>query len=133
MATEKKNQLVDEQTQEVERIRDIIFGSQMRTYEDKFKVIQRDLDRLQEEVNRLNEKLAEQEEFHNKKMQALQREMRTATEHLRDELHETAQKLRDEKVDKEVLGELLIELGTQLKAGGSLVHAFKDLLDAKEE
>lgn len=133
MATAKKSPQLGEQPQEVERIRDIIFGSQMRTYEEQFQVFRRDVERLQGEIDHLNEKLTEQEEFHNKKMQALQREMRNATEHLRDELHETAQKLGDEKVDKEVLGDLLIELGSHLKAGGSLVNAFKDLLASKED
>jgi hypothetical protein len=55
--------------------------------------------------------------------------MRQVDEALRDELRQTAQKLTLEKVDRLALGQLLIEVGTQLKTGGSL----SDLLDGLEE
>ena len=38
---------------EVDRIRDILFGGQMREYEQRFQVMQRDLERLQQELDRL--------------------------------------------------------------------------------
>ena len=70
---------MDEQSQaksqDVERIRDIIFGTQMRDYQQQFEELQRDLVRLQQDIDQLNEQLAEQDSGHNKKLQALRREV----------------------------------------------------------
>jgi DNA repair exonuclease SbcCD ATPase subunit len=128
--------MTDEQTeampqltpsQEVARIRDIIFGSQMQDYEQRFDVVQRDLDRLQQEIDRLSEQLADQDGNQSKKLQNLRQEMRKADKDLREELRQTAQKLMTDKVDRVAMGDLFIELGTHLKTGGSLVDLLKDL------
>jgi DNA anti-recombination protein RmuC len=101
----------------------------MREYGQRFENVQRDLDRLQGEIDRLVEQLTDQAGDQSKKLQALRREMRQADDGLREELRQTAQKLMADKVDRVALGELFIELGTQLKAGGSL----SDLLKIVEE
>jgi predicted nucleic acid-binding Zn-ribbon protein len=101
----------------------------MRDYEQRFQNVQRDLDRLQGEIDRLTEQLSEQGTDQGKRLQNLRQEMRQVDEALRDELRQTAQKLTLEKVDRLALGQLLIEVGTQLKTGGSL----SDLLDGLEE
>lgn len=113
--------------QEVERIRDIIFGPQMRDYEQRFQAAQRDLSRLQQELDRLNERLSEQDREQGTKLQALRGEMRQADDDLRDELREKAQQLMTDKVDRVALGELFIELGTHLKAGGALADLLQVL------
>lgn len=137
MATDKNTSNPDEKAPEVERIRDIIFGSQMRTYEGNFQTIQRDLDRLMQEIERLNEKLtnqiAEQDKSHNQKLQVLERDSRKADDGLRSELREIAQKLTDEKVDRQMLGDLLIELGNQLKSPGSFAGTLKAMLEPKDD
>jgi predicted RNase H-like nuclease (RuvC/YqgF family) len=111
-----KAEPVKETTQEVERIRDIIFGTQMRDYQRQFQTLQRDLERLQQEIDRLNEQLADQDSSQGKKLQDLRREVRKADGDLRD----TAQKLTADKVDRVALGQLFVELGTNLTTGGSL-------------
>lgn len=126
MTTEKKNPGAAENPQEVDRIRDIIFGSQMRAYEGNFETIQRDIERILNEIDRLNEKTDEQDRVHNQKLQTLERELRKANDHLRTELRETAAKLTDEKADRQVLGDLLIELGSQLKSAGSFTGEPKE-------
>jgi len=85
-------------SQDVERIRDIIFGSQMRDYQQRFDAVERDLTRLQGEIDRLTEQLAEQDSDQTKKTQVLRRDMRQADDDLRNELRETAQRLSTEKV-----------------------------------
>ena len=115
-----KAEPVTESTQEVERIRDIIFGTQMRDYDRQFQTLQRDLERMQQEIDRLNEQLADQDSGHGKKLQALRREVRKADSDLREELRDTAQKMTADKVDRVALGQLFIEIGTNLTAGGSL-------------
>jgi hypothetical protein len=116
-----------ETPQEVDRIRDIIFGHQMRDYDQRFKNVQRDLDRLQQELDRLTEQLAEQDSDQGKKLQKLRREVRQADDDLRTEAREAVQKLTSDKVDRAALGELFIELGNNLKTGGSLVDLLKGL------
>ena len=120
-----------EGVQEVDRIRDIIFGPQMRDYAQRFQTVQRDLDRLQQEIARLTEELADQDSSQGKKLQDLRREMRQADSDLRDELRQTAQKLTTDKVDRVALGELFIELGTHLKEGGSLADVLKGLVETE--
>jgi predicted nucleic acid-binding Zn-ribbon protein len=121
-----------ESIEEVDRIRDIIFGHQMRDYEQRFQIFQRDLERLQQEIDRLTEQLADQDSSQSKKLQDLRREMRKADDGLRDELRETAQRLTIEKVDRVALGELFIELGTHLKTGGSLAELLKGLEEQEQ-
>jgi len=118
-----------ETPQEVDRIRDIIFGPQMRDYEQRFQTVQRDLDRLQQATDRLNEQLADQDSAQVKKLQALRQEMRQADDDLRTELRQTAQTLTTDKVDRLALGEMFIQLGTHLKAGGSVADLLKDLVE----
>ena len=119
--------------QEVDRIRDIIFGSQMRDYDQSFQAVQRDLERLQGEIDRLTEQLADQDSEQSKKLQTLRREMRETDDGLRGELRQTAQQLATDKVDRAALGELFIELGTQLKTGGSLAALLKGLEEKEAE
>ncbi len=119
--------------QDVERIRDIIFGRQMRDYEGRFEAVTRDLERLQQELDRLTQALADQDGEHAKKLQTLRQELRTSDDGIRSELRDTAQRLTVDKVDRVMLGDLLVELGTHLKmdAGlGDLPADLKALEDA---
>jgi chromosome segregation ATPase len=125
--TDKKASLQAEPPQEVDRIRDIIFGPQMRDYDQRFETVQRDLDRLRQEIDRLSEQLADQDSSQSKKLQALHQEMRQADDDLRNELRKTAQTLMTSKVDCVALGELFIDLGTHLKTGVSLAEVLKGL------
>ena len=122
-----------EAAREVDRIRDIIFGPQMREYGQRFENVQRDLDRLQGEIDHLVEQLTDQAGDQSKKLQALRREMRQADDGLREELRQTAQTLMADKVDRVALGELFIELGTQLKAGGSLADLLKIVEETEQD
>ena len=116
-----------ESPQEVERIRDIIFGAQMRDYERQFQVVQRDLERLQRDIDRLSQQLTDQESSQSKKIQGLRQEMRQADDDLREELRQTAQTLTTNKVDRVALGGLFVELGTRLKTGASLTDLLEDI------
>jgi predicted nucleic acid-binding Zn-ribbon protein len=122
-----------EPAQEVERIRDIIFGAQMKDYEGRFQTVRRDLDRLQAEIDRLNERLAEQAGDQSKKVRDLRQEMRRADDDMRDELRESAQRLTADKVDRTVLGELFTQLGGQVKTGGSLTDMLAELGEPEQD
>ena len=122
-----------ESAQEVGRIRDIIFGAQMRDYDHRFQTVQRDLERLQQEIDRLAEQLADQDSVQSKKLQDLRRETRKADDDLREELRQTAQELTTDKVDRMTLSELFIELGTHLKTGGSMADLLKGLGELEQD
>jgi ElaB/YqjD/DUF883 family membrane-anchored ribosome-binding protein len=129
--TEAPSQL--QSTREIHRIRDIIFGPQMRDYEQRFQMLQRDLERLQQEVDRLTGQLADQDGSQGKKLQSLRGEMRKADDGLRDEMRQTSQALTTDKVDRVTLGELFVELGEHLKVGGSLADMLKDLMETEQD
>jgi len=116
-----------EALQKVDRVRDIIFGHQMRDYEQRFQLLQRDIQRLQQELDRLNEQLTDHNSEQVKKFQAFRQEMRQADDSLRDEIRQVTHRLTDEKVDRLALGELFVELGSHLKAGGSMIDFLKNL------
>ena len=109
-----------EVVEKMDRVPDIIFGPQMRDYDQQLQSVKRDLERLQEEIDHLNERLVEQDGNQLKKLQALHREMRQVDDDVRNELRQVTQKLTIDKVDRLALGELFIELGGHLKMGGSL-------------
>jgi predicted nucleic acid-binding Zn-ribbon protein len=116
-----------ETAEEVGRIRDILFGHQMRDYQQRFDALRRDLERLQGELDRLRQQLADQDADQGKKLGSLRQEARDADEALRGELRETAAQLSDQKTDRAVLAELLIQLGADLKGGRSFDGILKSL------
>ena len=116
---------------DVDRIREILFGGQMREYEQRFQVMQRDLERLQQELDRLNEQLGSQDSEQNKKLQAQRRDLRQADDEIRSELRQTTQTLTNEKVDRAALGELFAELGNRLKTGSSVADLLASLVQSE--
>jgi DNA anti-recombination protein RmuC len=134
---EEEVSMSDEQlqanSQDVERIREIIFGTQMRDYQQRFEAVQRDLARLQQQLDHLTEQLAEQDSNQGKKVQSLRQEMRQADDALRSELRETAQKLTVDKVERVDLGRLFLEIGTHLTEGRSIGDLLKTLVEKEQD
>jgi predicted nucleic acid-binding Zn-ribbon protein len=105
----------------------------MRDYQQQFQALQRDVSRLQEELNRLSEQVAEQESGQGKKLQALRRELREADDGLRTELRESVQKLAGDKVERADLGRLFLEIGGQLTEGRSASDILQSLMAGGQE
>lgn len=174
-----------ESLEKMDRIRELVFGTQMRDYNQRFEVVNRDLVRLQQEINHLNEqlsaqahaasqrlnevdarltaeiqdqarlqsealqaadrKLTEQLQALDRRMseqfreaekknntrfqeiaeqlaqvnQDLQRTLRQIEAELRNDVRDWSERLTNDKTDRFNLGDLLIELGTNLKEGDS--------------
>lgn len=119
--------------QDLERVREILFGKTLREYEQRFQTMRRDVDRLQSALDKAHERLAEQEREHNKRLQEVREELRLAASELRTELRELADRLAGEKVDKETLGDLFVELGAQIKGDGLLSSVMEELLQIDQE
>lgn len=117
--------------QEMERIREIVFGAQMRTYDQNFATLRQDLGRLQQTLVQLQEQLSSREQEQSRRLQALRREMADADDSIRAELRQSTAQLTADKVDRSTLGDLFIELGNQIKSGGSLTNLLQELFDTE--
>ena len=82
---------------------------------------------LKAEITRLDTELADQVTAQETALQNLRQELRKADADLREELRRITQRLTDEKTDRATLGELFIELGNQVKTGGSLADLLQSL------
>ncbi|MCX7670250.1 MAG: hypothetical protein N2439_09280 [Anaerolineae bacterium] len=81
------------------------------------------------EIARLEAGLADHAAAQEAALQNLRQELRKADADLREELRLIAQRLTEDKTDRATLGDLFIELGHHVKAGGSLA----DLLQGLEQ
>jgi predicted nucleic acid-binding Zn-ribbon protein len=113
--------------QDVNRIREIIFGAQMRAYEQRFQAQQRDLERLQQQLDQLAEQGEQRDSNQTNKTHDLRNEMRQANDTLREELRAIAQALTNDKVDRVALAEMFVQLASHLKDGGSLGELLQGL------
>jgi len=86
----------------VERVRDIIFGPKMRDYEQRFEMLTRDIGRLQEELDRLNELLAARDAAQSRNLQAVRQELRQATDELKAALKAETSRLAGQLVEQDV-------------------------------
>ena len=128
---QKTNSPESDSVPEMDRIRDLVFGPQMRDYDQRFQTVGRDLTRIQQQLDQLADQLSQQDGDQKKKLQDLRREVRQADDDLRAELRQAAQTLTNEKVDRVTLGELFVELGTHLKSGGFLSDVLKNINSIK--
>lgn len=118
--------------QDLERVRDILFGGVVRDHNARFASMQRDMERLQKALDRANEQLSSQEAEQNRKLQETRRELQEATDGLRAETRAALEQLGSDKVDREQLGNLFIEIGNQLKGNSSLNAVLDGLLQGVE-
>jgi len=123
---EKKEAMIEPQ-QDVNRIREIIFGAQMRAYEQRFQTLQRDLERLQKQLDQLAEQVEQRDTNQGNKTRELRNEIRQANDTLREELRAIAQALTNDKVDRVALAEMFVQLASHLKDGGSLGELLQGL------
>ncbi len=71
---------------EVDRLREIIFGAQMEEYERRFADLHREMERLVGDLRQVQDGVGEFEQAQTKRLEALEREMRRATDELRREV-----------------------------------------------
>lgn len=121
-----------ENPQDMDRVREILFGGVIRDHEARFVKLQRDLDRLQKALDRSNEQLAAQDSAQSKKLHEARQDAQTSEDELRAEMRSAVDRLSEEKLDKEQLGNLLIEMGNQIKGTGILSSVLGGLLQTAE-
>lgn len=118
--------------QDLERVREILFGGVIRDHDTRFATLQRDLERLQKALDRTNEDLANRDSAHSQKLQEARQAFQTENDEIRAELRSSVERLSSAKVDKEQLGNLFIEMGNQIKGNGTISAVLDGLLQASE-
>jgi len=71
---------------EADRLREIIFGSQMEDYERRFADLRREIERSLNDLRQVQERVSEFEKSQTKKIESLERETRRANEELQREV-----------------------------------------------
>ena len=118
--------------QDLERVREILFGGVIRDHDARFGTLQRDLERLQKALDRTNEELANRDSAQSQKLQEARQLFQTESDELRAELRSSVERLSSTKVDKEQLGNLFIEMGNQIKGKGTMSAVLDSLLQVSE-
>lgn len=114
---------------EIERIRELVVGPQLRQSEQKVSALQKDIERLQREIHQLNNQLNEQNVSVAERLQSLRQDLQESVDDVRSEMREVAQGLEQDKVDRQMLGDLFIELGNHIKEGGAIADVLQNLFD----
>ncbi len=100
---------------ELERVREILFGSVARDQDKRLQQLQGEIARLQQAVLQLDAQLAEQRQLHVEQIGELRQHVDAADASLRTDTEQALHQLRDDKLDRRMLGDLLITLGSRLK------------------
>lgn len=101
--------------EELERVREILFGSMARDQDKRIQQLQNEIARLQQAVTQLNGQLAEQNRQHIDQLGQLRQQSEAANVSLRSDMEDALSQLRDDKVDRRMLGTLLTSLGSRLQ------------------
>ncbi len=109
-----------EDSRDIDRIRDIILGPHVEGLQEQVEAAQGQLKSLRRSLDRLSARVADQDKAQAEKLKRLRSDMRRADREIRKEFREADQSLSTSQQDRAVLGELLVQLGSFFKEGGSL-------------
>jgi oligoendopeptidase F len=130
---------------ELDRIRDIIFGSQMKSYEGQFDLLANELSLLGKQLNELRADLAQQSGAQQARTDELERALsdrigqaesdlesqaHQLAEDLRNEFSQALTALKEDKASRLDVGDVLVEMGTRLKQQFAVTDLLGDLDEA---
>lgn len=116
---------------EIERIRELVVGPQLRQSEQKISTLQKDIERLQRELRQLRSQQNDNNKSLTENLQQLQQELQESVGEVRDELRLVTTGLEKDKVDRQKLGDLFIELGNHIREGGEISDVLQSLFEAE--
>jgi chromosome segregation ATPase len=108
------------QHEELAKIREIIVGPDIAQL--RATMVQHDSD-----LRALETALAEMRDQHERKLDALKRELRRTEENLRAELRGVAERLDDQKTDRQTLAAMLRDLATRLETNTPVTNLLEEL------
>jgi uncharacterized protein involved in exopolysaccharide biosynthesis len=110
--------------QNIDQIRDLIFGEQIRDYDRKFKDSAQQLKKLNDTLEvfrqQIQDDLKTQKENIDQQLKKISQSIKT----IEKELNQEIQTLRNDKTDRLQLANLFIDLGMRLK-GEDVLQAFE--------
>ncbi|MCB0090789.1 MAG: hypothetical protein KDE54_22995 [Caldilineaceae bacterium] len=118
-------------TNEIDRIRELVVGPQLRQNEQKIGALQKDIERLQRELRQLRSQQSEQNQTLTERLQQQHEELQDSVGEVRNELRQVTAGLDQDKVDRQKLGDLFIELGSHIKDGGAIADVLQSLFEAE--
>ncbi len=126
-----RSTVIPTQSDEIARVRDILFGSNMREYERRFRTIEDELARHKQSLDELWQRLDALEGQVEENRRQVLAELRKQIDQLYDRLQARIGQLEEDTVAKVTLGDLLIEMGSRMK-GGSVTESLEGLLEQHE-
>lgn len=101
--------------EELERVREILFGSVARDQDKRIQQLQAEIVRLQQSLSQTNAQLAEQHRQHVEQVEDLRKYVDENNRSFRSEMEMSINQLNEDKLNRSTLGDLLIALGSRLK------------------
>lgn len=93
----------------IQAVKELIFGPDIQTFEERFKALNDRLDDLQNQlVDESNERESSVHELEKRTDKQLSK--------LEDDIQQELDRLQDEKTDRAVLGKLLVQIGEKLQS-----------------
>ena len=93
----------------IQAVKELIFGPDIQTFEDRFKALNERLDDLQNQlIDETNDRESSVHDLEKKTDKNLAK--------LEDDIQKELDRLQDEKTDRSVLGKLLIQIGEKLQS-----------------
>lgn len=106
--------------QKINAIRDIIFGSDMQEYENKFDTLKKELDdryeKQKKDLQKLQKAIDSKMDDLKDHVEELRKQFDTRVDSLTSDVNQELDQLRDEKTDRHTLGALLEEIGRKLQS-----------------
>ncbi|MEZ4660876.1 MAG: hypothetical protein R2911_25275 [Caldilineaceae bacterium] len=128
---EKPSRSKQRSTGEIERIRELVVGPQLRQSEQKISTLQKDVERLERELRQLRSQQNEQNKSLTERVQQQHQELQESVGEVRTELRQVTTGLEKDKVDRQKLGDLFIELGNHIREGGEITDVLQSLFEAE--
>jgi HD superfamily phosphodiesterase len=95
----------------LDAIKEIIFGQQIREYEQTFSALR---DELKAQDEQARQELGQSQEYLLQRIEQLQRELTDKMNTQQEKLLQEIARLKDQKADRVALGKMLIQIGTKL-------------------
>lgn len=96
----------------IEVIRDLIFGENMSAYNAEFESLKKDLEKKRDELRKMMEEIRSEMTTN---LDSLATDINIRITDLEGQLEEKSEDLLERKVEKETLGDFLIELGEKIR------------------
>jgi cell division protein FtsB len=102
---------------ELERVRDILFGETARSYDERLDSLKRYLDDLKAEVTQLTAATSAQNEAQSQSLVEAQHALSQSLQQMQQEILAAIARLEDQKVNRYEFGRALIQLGESMLTG----------------